>query len=89
MMINEEHPTRDTYRFESMKRLKDFIDMNGGLYEGDMCPECDNPFERVLLYMEYTEEALTGVYIMRCSGCGASVKDIWEPRDVFTWELTR
>ena len=89
-MINEEHPTKDTYRLEAIERLKTMIDKQGGLWEGDMCPECDSPFVRILLYMEYMplSKEMQGkyLYILKCSGCGLAVRDIWETKEV--WEIT-
>ena len=82
----EAYLTKDSYRVESVGRLKAMIDKNGGLYEGDICPECDSPFERILLYMDYTPTELKGIYIIKCSGCGLTVRDIWETKEV--WELT-
>lgn len=85
----EAHITKDTHRKESTERLHAFIEQNGGLYEGDMCPECDSVFVRVIDYLEYTQKRMKGTYHLKCTGCGFRVKDIWTTQEVFVWELTQ
>ena len=89
MMDIDEHRTKDTHRLESTERLHAFIEQNGGLFEGDMCPECDNPFVRVIDMLEYTKQGMTGTYHLKCTGCQFRVKDIWTTQEVFVWELTQ
>lgn len=90
MADRDAHRTKDSYREESIARLVAMIDKNGGLWEGDMCPECESVFIRHILYLEYnpmSKEAVgLGLYILKCTGCGISVRDIWETKEV--WELT-
>jgi len=93
-MIVKDRENTERYSPAVIEALQTQIELEGGIREGSICPNCqEGTFERHISHIEYnkTDRKVTAIpyTFMKCNLCNLKIKDDWEFRETWAWELTR